>query len=374
MASGESVAAVTSGGIDWTSPVTAEPPTMKRATYEDVLNAPENKVAEILDGELVLSPRPAPRHSVAQSSLGMMLGTPFHQGQGGPGGWWILDEPELHFGDQVLVPDLAGWRRERLPAIPEEAFFTLAPDWVCEVLSPSTAEDRPQPQAPDLRRGGSRARLARRSHRAHARGAAPQGRCVDDRRCLCRLGRRADPSVRGDPDRAGAALAGRATGGADACASRRSLSASILRQMKRATYEDVLNAPENKVAEILDGELVLSPRPTPRHSVASSRLGGVLGPFDDGPGGPGGWWILDQPELHSGEQVVVPDLAGWRRERLPVVPEEAYFALAPIGSARCSRLPRRRTIAAASCGSTPRPGWPTPGSSIPSSERSRCCA
>ena len=111
---------------------------MKRATYDDVLNAPENKVAEILDGELFLSPRPAPRHSVAASALGMALGNPFHQGAGGPGGWWILDEPELHFGEQVLVPDLAGWRRERMPAIPDEAFFSLAPDWVCEVLSPST--------------------------------------------------------------------------------------------------------------------------------------------------------------------------------------------------------------------------------------------
>jgi Uma2 family endonuclease len=110
---------------------------MKRATYEDVLNAPENKVAEILDGELFLSPRPAPRHTVASSRLGHLLG-PFDEDPGGPGGWWILDEPELHFGDHVLVPDLAGWRRERLPAIPEEAFFTLAPDWVCEVLSPST--------------------------------------------------------------------------------------------------------------------------------------------------------------------------------------------------------------------------------------------
>ncbi len=111
---------------------------MKRATYEDVLNAPEDKVAEILDGELVLSPRPAPRHSVVLSELGMTLGPPFHQGRGGPGGWWILDEPELHFDDQILVPDLAGWRRDRMPAIPDEAFFTLAPDWVCEVLSPST--------------------------------------------------------------------------------------------------------------------------------------------------------------------------------------------------------------------------------------------
>jgi Uma2 family endonuclease len=111
---------------------------MKRATYEDVLNAPENKVAEILDGELFLSPRPAPRHSVIASELGMAIGNPFHRGAGGPGGWWILDEPELHFGEQVVVPDLAGWRRERLPAMPEEAFFSLAPDWVCEVLSPST--------------------------------------------------------------------------------------------------------------------------------------------------------------------------------------------------------------------------------------------
>jgi len=110
---------------------------MKRATYEDVLNAPENKVAEILDGELFLSPRPAPRHAVASSRLGRMLG-PFDEGPG-PGGWWILDEPELHFGDQVVVPDLGGWKRERLPTIPEDAFFTLAQDWVCEVLSPSTA-------------------------------------------------------------------------------------------------------------------------------------------------------------------------------------------------------------------------------------------
>ena len=111
---------------------------MKRATYEDVLNAPEHKVAEILDGELFLSPRPAPRHSVVSSELGMAIGNPFHRGSGGPGGWWILDEPELHFAEQVVVPDLAGWRRERLPAMPEEAFFSLAPDWVCEVLSPST--------------------------------------------------------------------------------------------------------------------------------------------------------------------------------------------------------------------------------------------
>jgi len=110
---------------------------MKRATYEDVLNAPEDKVAEILDGELFLSPRLAPRHTVAASRLGRILG-PYDDDPGGPGGWWILDEPELHFGDVIAVPDIAGWRRERMPTMPEGAFFSLAPDWVCEVLSPST--------------------------------------------------------------------------------------------------------------------------------------------------------------------------------------------------------------------------------------------
>jgi len=113
---------------------------MKRATYEDVLNAPENKVAEILDGELFLSPRPTPRHALAASRLGRILG-PYDDDPGGPGGWWILDEPEFHLGDETAettVPDLAAWRRERMPSMPDGAFFTLAPDWVCEILSPST--------------------------------------------------------------------------------------------------------------------------------------------------------------------------------------------------------------------------------------------
>jgi Uma2 family endonuclease len=89
---------------------------MKRATYQDVLNAPENKVAEILEGDLFLSPRPAPPHAVAASRVGRILG-PYDDDPGGPGGWWILDEPELHLDDDV---------------------FSLAPDWVCEVLSPAT--------------------------------------------------------------------------------------------------------------------------------------------------------------------------------------------------------------------------------------------
>ena len=113
-------------------------PPVRRATYRDVLNAPPHMVAEIVRGALHTHPRPAVRHAIAGSSLGMAIGTPFQWGRGGPGGWWIVDEPELHFGDDVLVPDLGGWRRERLPEPPDEAYFTLPPDWVCEILSPST--------------------------------------------------------------------------------------------------------------------------------------------------------------------------------------------------------------------------------------------
>jgi Uma2 family endonuclease len=109
------------------------------ATYEDLLQVPDHLVAEILDGELHTSPRPAPRHASATSGIGGILHGPFDRGRGGPGGWRILDEPELHLGDDVLVPDLAGWRRERLPSLPETACFVLAPDWICEVVSPSTA-------------------------------------------------------------------------------------------------------------------------------------------------------------------------------------------------------------------------------------------
>ena len=114
-------------------------PGERPATYDDLLALPEHVVGEIIGGELIVSPRPAPRHAVATSVLSGELGPPYHGGRGGPGGWWILFEPELHLGDDVLVPDLAGWRRTRMPAVPDTAYFTLAPDWICEVLSPHTA-------------------------------------------------------------------------------------------------------------------------------------------------------------------------------------------------------------------------------------------
>lgn len=112
----------------------------KGATTDlDLLAVRDALIAEIIDGELVGSPRPGARHTRAASRLGIHLGGPFDCGIGGPGGWIILDQPELHFGRDVLVPDLAGWRRERMPEIPDVAAFELAPDWVCEVLSPGTA-------------------------------------------------------------------------------------------------------------------------------------------------------------------------------------------------------------------------------------------
>jgi Uma2 family endonuclease len=92
----------------------------------------------MFDGELYASPRPALPHTRAASLLGAMLTGPFDRGLDGPGGWVILDEPELHFGNDVLVPDIAAWRRSRLPNVPAEAYLTLAPDWICEVLSPAT--------------------------------------------------------------------------------------------------------------------------------------------------------------------------------------------------------------------------------------------
>ncbi|HHJ38554.1 MAG: hypothetical protein AXA67_03735 [Methylothermaceae bacteria B42] len=114
-------------------------PAKRPATYEDLFDLPENLVGEIIHGVLHTHPRPAPKHARAYSALGHHVGGPFDYDSGGPGGWWILDEPELHLGENILVPDLAGWRREQMPSLPETAWFELAPDWVCEILSPSTA-------------------------------------------------------------------------------------------------------------------------------------------------------------------------------------------------------------------------------------------
>ena len=107
------------------------------ATYADLEAVPDHLVAEIIDG--VLETRPRLRHGAAAGELDAALTLPFRRGRGGPGGWIFVIKPELHPGRHVVVPDLAGWRRERLPAEPETAFAEIAPDWVCEILSPSTA-------------------------------------------------------------------------------------------------------------------------------------------------------------------------------------------------------------------------------------------
>ncbi|MBI4704011.1 MAG: Uma2 family endonuclease [Deltaproteobacteria bacterium] len=117
-------------------------PARRRACYRDVLDAAPNKIAQVIDGVLHVHSRPAFPHAQAASVLGSELGGPFHRGRGGPGGWILLDEPELHLGTEpdIVVPDLAGWRRHRLPRTPRAAFLSLAPDWVCEVVSPSTED------------------------------------------------------------------------------------------------------------------------------------------------------------------------------------------------------------------------------------------
>ena len=113
-------------------------PLKKDATYGDLLRLPENVTGQIIDGDLYVMPRPAPRHVVAEGALHFLLAGPLQFGSGGgPGGWWILPEPEVHMGSHVVVPDLAGWRKSRLTP-PTQGQFTLAPDWVCEILSPST--------------------------------------------------------------------------------------------------------------------------------------------------------------------------------------------------------------------------------------------
>ena len=113
-------------------------PAQRPATYADLQQVSPHLTAELIEGVLHTQPRPNAAHAQATSTLGEELGPPFKRGKGGPGGWIILDEPELHFGANVLVPDLAGWRRETMPELPDVAYFELRPDWVCEAISPST--------------------------------------------------------------------------------------------------------------------------------------------------------------------------------------------------------------------------------------------
>jgi Uma2 family endonuclease len=110
----------------------------KPASYADLEALPSNVVGEILFGHLVAHPRPAPRHGAATNALGTVCTNSYQFGVGGPGGWIFIDEPELHLGPHVAVPDIAGWRRETMSEAPKHAYIETPPDWICEVLSPAT--------------------------------------------------------------------------------------------------------------------------------------------------------------------------------------------------------------------------------------------
>jgi Uma2 family endonuclease len=148
------------------------PSSKRRATYEDLMEVPDTKVAEILDGELVVTPRPTAPHAYASTMIGIDLGGLFHRDAGdpgAPGGWWLVGEPELHLADDVVVPDWAGWRRDRMPAFPTTAFFTQPPDWICEIVSPSTGRtDR-----------GRKMRIYAREQVAHLWLADPLARTLE---------------------------------------------------------------------------------------------------------------------------------------------------------------------------------------------------
>jgi len=111
----------------------------KPAVYEDLYSIPDTMIGQIIGGELVALPRPSPRHVRAASLLGIRIGNPFDMGEGGPGGWIILDKPEIKLDSHTLVPDIAGWKKERLPNLPDTNWISVVPDWICEVLSPGTA-------------------------------------------------------------------------------------------------------------------------------------------------------------------------------------------------------------------------------------------
>ncbi len=109
-------------------------------TYKDLLGLAEDVRAEILGGAMAMSPSALPRHSLAQRVLGSVIGGPFHDEHdaGGPGGWWIFPEVDVQLGVHDIVrPDLAGWRRERLQDPWDARPIRVVPDWICEIISPS---------------------------------------------------------------------------------------------------------------------------------------------------------------------------------------------------------------------------------------------
>ena len=166
---------------------------LKQATYADLEAVPPHRVAEILHGVLYSHPRPSPRHAIASASLGSALLEPFQKGRGGPGGWIFMVEPELHLNGDIVVPDIAGWRRERLSVLPETAFIETPPDWVCEILSPATERlDRNEKRAIYAAAGaclslvGRSARPRAGSFSSRRSSVAADRNCRRRRRCRSR--------------------------------------------------------------------------------------------------------------------------------------------------------------------------------------------
>lgn len=136
-------------------PSTSMTAAARKATYADIEALPEHVTGELVDGVLYTQAQPAGPHVIVASDLGALLGPPFGFGSNGPGGWFLLDEPELHLGEDVFVPDLAGWRVERLPpSARRAAFIDIVPDWVCEIASPSTSIRDRRIKAPAYARHG----------------------------------------------------------------------------------------------------------------------------------------------------------------------------------------------------------------------------
>ncbi|MDR3568906.1 MAG: Uma2 family endonuclease [Syntrophobacteraceae bacterium] len=112
----------------------------KKADYEDLFTIPDNMIGEIVNGKLIATPRPSSRHSHVAAVLSGKLIPPYRLGEGGgPGGWILLYEPEIMLGEHLLVPDLAGWKKERFPRTTQSNWISISPDWVRELLSPGTA-------------------------------------------------------------------------------------------------------------------------------------------------------------------------------------------------------------------------------------------